>query len=126
MTFAYHGFGNSGCSRNAIANGMVPDKALVLKLTWLLAFAGPGFNVLTPGALEREQFAAGALSLNAKQKHCRPAFGAVGSLDRIGMRRGWLILGHRAATNLFDWREYQALSHRAHAKGRPAISDFIT
>jgi len=95
MTFAYHGFGNSGCSRNAIANGMVPDKALVLKLTWLLAFAGPGFNVLTPGALEREQFAAGALSLNAKQQHCRPAFGAVGPLDRIGMRCCWLILGHR-------------------------------
>ena len=76
---------------------MVPDKALVLKLTWLLAFAGPGFNVLTPGALEREQFAAGALSLNAKQQHRRPASGAVGSLDRIGMRRGWLMPGHRAS-----------------------------
>src|SRR4249920_4083591 len=61
----------------------------------------PCFNVLTPGALEREQFGARALSLNAKQQHCRPAFGAVWSRDRIGTRRGWLILGHRAPSYLF-------------------------
>ena len=49
----------------------------------LLAFAGPGFNVLTLRALEREQFAARALSLNAKQQHCRPAFGAVGRVIEL-------------------------------------------
>jgi hypothetical protein len=118
VTFQYHGFGNSGGSSNAIANGMVPDKALVPQLD------GPGFNVLTLGALEREQFAARALSLNAKQQHCRSAFGAVGSPDRIGMRRGWLIPGHRA--HHFYWREYQALNHRALPKWRPTMGYFIT
>ena len=34
VTFQYHGFGNSGGSSNAIANGMVPDKALVPQVTW--------------------------------------------------------------------------------------------
>jgi hypothetical protein len=32
------------------------------------------------------------------------------------MRRGWLIPGHRVH-HYFYWREYQALNHRAHAKG---------
>jgi hypothetical protein len=38
VTFQYHGFGNSGGSSNAIANGMVPDKALVPQLTWPIRF----------------------------------------------------------------------------------------
>jgi hypothetical protein len=38
VTFQYHGFGNSGGSSNANANGMVPDKALVPQLTWPIRF----------------------------------------------------------------------------------------
>jgi hypothetical protein len=40
----------------------------------LLAFTDPGFNVLALGALEREQFKARAVRLNAKQQHRRSAF----------------------------------------------------
>jgi len=97
VTFPYHGFGNSGCGPVGlkVSRAKRPNET-GCQLTGLLAFAGPGFNVLTLGALEREQFAARALSLNAKQQHCRPAFGAGVSLDRIGVRCGWLIPGHRA------------------------------
>ena len=61
----------------------------------LLGFAGPGLDVMALGALERVQLKAGALGFDPEQPRPCSALGAGGSGDRIGVRGGWLIGGHR-------------------------------
>jgi hypothetical protein len=60
----------------------------------LRSFADRSLNVIASGAFEGVQFTAAPFRFYSEKPHFRSAFGALGPLNCIRMRRGWLIGDH--------------------------------
>jgi hypothetical protein len=70
-------------------------KKLTVNSGILRTFPDPGFDVIALRACEGLQFVTGALGLYTKKPRLCSALGAARSFNRIRMRRGRLVSGHR-------------------------------
>jgi hypothetical protein len=74
------------------------------------------FNVIALWTCERMQFIAGLFRLEAKEPRLRPAFGAAGPFNEIGMQGARLICSH--SNSLTGGSALASLNHRRLAPSR--------